>query len=43
MIVEFLLGASWFVYSITLSILVAGGGYFFAQCIVELINTWKED
>jgi len=37
---EFLLGCVWLFYSITLSILVATGGYFMARCIYQI---WTED
>jgi hypothetical protein len=40
MTAEFLLAVSWFFYSVTLSILVASGGYFFAQCIHEI---WRNE
>ena len=37
---EFLIAATWFIYSVTLSILVATGGYFFAQCVFEI---WRNE
>ena len=36
----FLVAVIWLVYSVTLTILVAGGGYFFAQCIHEI---WRNE